>query len=267
MSVCSVFRTVGSWGLGAYMNQCWGQWDLSPPHHVVWLDAFGSCSPGISGTQLAREEAFLPSPLELPCSSLCLVGQAGTDQKPSAMLSTAKKGHSSPAGQCLFCPSFACSCKWFIKNYSIFLLSFCTLNGQIFFSCNSVSDSSYLFALFVVCTGMKPDQCVLEVIRAVKLSNIARAVVILHKNQVSMCTRQNTTMCMSVLSSPFCRRGKPKPRDKLFCYSLPSPPAFLIAVNSFNNICWWWLITFTASNSQCWFSTWFFLALFFLKDG
>lgn len=118
---CCVARCI--WEL-----QCWDFWD-----------------------SVSREEAFLTSPLELVWSSLCLLGQAGTDQKLSAMLSAANKGHSSPAGQCLFCPTFACSCKWFIKNYSIFLLSFCTLNGQIFFSCNSVLDSLYLFALFLTC--------------------------------------------------------------------------------------------------------------------
>lgn len=112
----SVLRSLGSFSTSPYCVarciwelQCWDFWD-----------------------SIAREEAFLPSPLELACSSLCSLGQAGTDQKPSAMQSTANKGHSSPLGQCLFCPTFACSCNWFIKNYSIFLLSFCTLNGQIF---------------------------------------------------------------------------------------------------------------------------------------
>lgn len=112
----SVLRSVGSFSPSPscvatciWELQCWDFWD-----------------------SVAREEAFLPSPLEPACSSLCLVGQAGTDQKSSAMLSTANKGHSSPVGQCLFCPTFACNCTWFIKNYSIFLLPSCTLNGQIF---------------------------------------------------------------------------------------------------------------------------------------
>lgn len=150
---------------------------------------------------LAREEgeAFLPSLLELTPSSLCLVAQADvemTEQKPSATQSTDNKAlHSSPVGQWLFCLTFACSCKWFIKNCSIFLVSFCTLNGQIFFSsCNSVLDSLHPFVLFPVYTVMKPKCCVLEVKRATKLSNMAHAVLILHENQVSMrITRQNIT--------------------------------------------------------------------------
>lgn len=142
---------------------------------------------------VAREEAFLPSPLELGCSSLCLVGQAGTDQKVSAMLSTVNKDHSTPAGQCLFCPTFACSCKWFIKNYSVFLFPFCTSNGQIFslvILCWTPCIRLHCF----VCVQWWSLTTVLEVVRGVKLGNSAHAVVILHKNQVSMCTTcQNTT--------------------------------------------------------------------------
>lgn len=126
----------------------------------------------------------------LDCSGWCWDDRPET----TATQSTANKAlHSSPAGQWLFCLTFACSCKWFIKNCSIFLVS-CTLNGQIFFSCNSVLDSLCPFALFPVCTVIKPECCVLEVKRAMKLSIMADAVVILHKNQVSMCiTSQNTT--------------------------------------------------------------------------
>lgn len=124
-----------------------------------------------------------------------LVAQADvemTDQKWSATQSAANKAlHSTSAGQWIFCPIFACSCKWFIKNCSIFLVSFCTLNGQIFFTCNSVLDSLHPFVLFPVCTVMKPECCVLEMKRALKLSNVAHAVVIL---RVSMCvTCLNTT--------------------------------------------------------------------------
>lgn len=63
----SVLRSVGSFSPSPCCRatciwelQCWDFWD-----------------------SLAREEAFLPSLLELGCSSLCLVGQAGTNQKVS----------------------------------------------------------------------------------------------------------------------------------------------------------------------------------------
>lgn len=60
-------------------------------------------------------------------------------------------------------------------------------------SCNSVSESLYPFVLFPACAVMKPECCILEVKR-VRLSNMARAEVILHKNQVSVCvTCQSTT--------------------------------------------------------------------------
>lgn len=82
----------------------------------------------------------------LDCSGWCWDDRPET----TATQSTANKAlHSSPVGQWLFCLTFACSCKWFIKNCSIFLVS-CTLNGQIFFSCNSVLDSLYPFVLFPV---------------------------------------------------------------------------------------------------------------------
>lgn len=156
--------------------------------------------------------AFLPSPPELAHSSLCFVAQADvevTDQKPSATRSVANKAlHSSPAGQWLFCLTFAFSWKWFIQNCSIFLVS-CTLNGQIFFSCNSVLDSLYPFVLFPVCTVMKRGCYVLEVKRAMKLSTVAHAVVILHENQVSACiTCQKTTRkCAWMFSLPHFVRG------------------------------------------------------------
>lgn len=198
---------LGCWGLMVCTNQCWHQWDLflSPHAGCVW-----ESQRWVFWDFLARSEgaAFLPSPPELACFSLCFVAQADvevTGQKPSARQSMANKAlHSSPAGQWLFCLTFACSWKWFIQNCSIFLVSFCTLNGQIFFSCNSVLDSLYPFVLFPVCTVMKRRCCVLEVKRAMKLSNMAHAVVIPHENQVSACIMcQNTTRkCAWVFALP-----------------------------------------------------------------
>lgn len=151
---------------------------------------------GVQGLRSQRGgRSFSSKPTLTHVLCWVLVTQADvekTDQKRSATQCTANKAlHSAPAGQWIFCPIFACSCKWFIKNCSIFLVSFRTLNGQIFFTCNSVLDSLHPFALFPVCTVMKAECCVLEMKRALKLSNVAQAVVVL---RVLMCvTCLNTT--------------------------------------------------------------------------
>lgn len=131
------FQDDGELGLRAYTNQCWDQWDLSPAHHVVWLDVFGTHSAGfIRLSSQGGRRSFSSKPAWAWGTLLCLVAQTDvemTDQKLSATQSTANKTFcSSPAGQWLFCLTFACGCKCFIKNCSIFLV--CALWMGRFFS-------------------------------------------------------------------------------------------------------------------------------------